>query len=92
RKWRTRKGYTPGKILTLNGDLARRLTTDYGDTWALIGSNEPYAAIHQWGGLPGMPPGLAAIGARPYMGFDEVAEQEIMDEIRKRFKKATETP
>ncbi len=47
----------PGKILTLNGDLARRLTTDYGDTWALIGSNEPYAAIHQWGGLPGMPPG-----------------------------------
>ncbi|ENA4258402.1 phage virion morphogenesis protein, partial [Escherichia coli] len=43
RKWRTRKGYTPGKILTLNGDLARRLTTDYGDTWALIGSNEPYA-------------------------------------------------
>ncbi|EOD1894034.1 phage virion morphogenesis protein, partial [Escherichia coli] len=56
RKWRTRKGYMPGKILTLNGDLARRLTTDYGDTWALIGSNEPYAAIHQWGGLPGMPP------------------------------------
>ncbi|EER3514272.1 TPA: phage virion morphogenesis protein, partial [Escherichia coli] len=33
-----------------------------------------------------------AIGARPYMGFDQVAEQEIMDEIRKRFKKATETP
>lgn len=54
RKWRTRKGYMPGKILTLNGDLARRLTTDYGDTWALIGSNEPYAAIHQWGGLPGI--------------------------------------
>lgn len=51
RKWRTRKGYMPGKILTLNGDLARRLTTDYGDTRALIGSNEPYAAIHQWGGL-----------------------------------------
>lgn len=24
----------PGKILTLNGDLARRLTTDYGDTGA----------------------------------------------------------
>ncbi|EAB6803111.1 phage virion morphogenesis protein [Escherichia coli] len=92
RKWRTRKGYMPGKILTLNGDLARRLTTDYGDTWALIGSNEPYAAIHQWGGLPGMPPGPAAIGARPYMGFDQVAEQEIIDEIRKRFKKATETP
>ncbi|EES1653778.1 phage virion morphogenesis protein, partial [Escherichia coli] len=40
----------------------------------------------------GMPPGPAAIGARPYMGFDQVAEQEIMDEIRKRFKKATETP
>ncbi len=34
-----------------------------------------------------MPPGPAAIGARPYMGFDQVAEQEIMDEIRKRFKR-----
>lgn len=88
RAWRIKHGYVPGTILTLRGDLARRLTTDYGDTWAMIGSNEPYAAIHQWGGLAGMAPGPAAIGARPYMGFDQVAEREILNLIKKRFEKA----
>ena len=75
----------PGKILTLNGEFwPKRLTTDYGDTWALIGSNEPYAAIHQWGGLPGkVCPWTGGHWCSPYMGFDQVAEQEIMDEIRK---------
>lgn len=88
RDWRTKHGYVPGKILTLRGDLARSVTPYYGDTWAMIGSNKPYAAIHQWGGLPGMPPGPAAIQARPYMGFDKVAEKEILNLIKKRFEKA----
>ncbi|WP_048797106.1 MULTISPECIES: phage virion morphogenesis protein [Serratia] len=86
--WREKHGYSPIKILTLNGNLARAMTTDYGPTWALIGSNEPYAAIHQWGGTPGMRPGPAAIPARPYMGLDKVAEREILDYIKKRYEKA----
>ncbi|HAT1683957.1 TPA: phage virion morphogenesis protein [Klebsiella oxytoca] len=90
REWRTKHGYVPGKILTLNGDLARSVTPYYGDTWAMIGSNKPYAAIHQWGGLPDMPPGPAAIPARPYMGFDKVAEKEILDILKKRLEKATD--
>ncbi|EBW2889667.1 phage virion morphogenesis protein [Salmonella enterica subsp. enterica] len=88
RDWRTKHGYVPGKILTLHGKLAGEMTTDYGDTYAMIGSNEPYAAIHQWGGLPSMPPGPAGIPARPYMGFDKVAEKEILSLIKKRFEKA----
>ncbi|EEA3739694.1 phage virion morphogenesis protein [Salmonella enterica] len=86
--WREEHGFTPIKILTLRGKLASELTTDYGDTYALIGSNEPYAAIHQWGGTPDMRPGPAAIPARPYMGFDTVAEKEILNLIKKRFEKA----
>lgn len=37
------------------------MTTDYGPTWALIGSPKIYAAIHMWGGKAGMAPGPAAI-------------------------------
>lgn len=90
RAWRTKHGYVPGKILTLRGKLAGEMTTDYGDTYAMIGSNEPYAAIHQWGGTPDMRPGPAAIPARPYMGFDKVAEKEILSLIKKRFEKAVD--
>lgn len=92
RAWRTEHGYVPGKILTLKGDLARSMTTRYADSWAMIGSNREYAAIHQWGGLPGMRPGPAAIPARPYMGFDRVAEQEILALIKKRFQRAVVAP
>ncbi|WP_436887428.1 phage virion morphogenesis protein [Escherichia coli] len=50
--WRQDHGFVPGSILTLHGDLARSITTDYGQDYALIGSPKIYAAIHQWGGTP----------------------------------------
>lgn len=87
--WRDERGYTPGKILTLNGDLARSITTDYGPDYALIGSPKVYAAIHQWGGTAGMPPGPAAIPARPYMGLDKPGEADIFNAIKKRAESAT---
>lgn len=83
REWREEHGYTPGKILTLSGQLASSLTTEYGDDYALIGSNKVYAAIHQWGGLPDMPPGPAGIPARPYMGLDDIGERQIFSAIEK---------
>ncbi|HCL4697378.1 TPA: phage virion morphogenesis protein [Salmonella enterica] len=62
--WREDHGYIPGQILTLHGDLARSITTDYGPDYALIGSPKIYAAIHQWGGTPGTrKEGLAALSA-----------------------------
>ncbi|PFF95385.1 phage virion morphogenesis protein [Escherichia albertii] len=82
--WRQEHGFVPGSILTLHGDLARSITTDYGPDYALIGSPKIYAAIHQWGGKPDMPPGPAGVPARPYMGLDKSGEQEIYDAIRKR--------
>lgn len=86
--WREKHGYTPGKILTLGADLARSMTTDYGPTWALIGSPKIYAAIHMWGGKAGMAPGPAAIPARPYMGLDDAGEQDIYEHIKNRAKDA----
>jgi len=39
-----------GAILQDSGQLAASITTDYGASHALIGSNKEYAAIHQFGG------------------------------------------
>ncbi|EAS1999542.1 phage virion morphogenesis protein [Salmonella enterica] len=86
--WREEHGRTPGKILTLDGDLARSITTDYGPDYALLGSPKIYAAIHQWGGTTGMAPGPAAVPARPYMGLDKTGEREIYDAIEKRTERA----
>lgn len=82
--WREDHGFVPGSILTLYGDLARSITTDYGQDYALIGSPKVYAAIHQWGGTAEMAPGPAGVPARPYMGLDSTGEQEILDAINKR--------
>lgn len=82
--WRQDHGFVLGSILTLHGDLARSITTDYGQDYALIGSPKIYAAIHQWGGTPDMAPRPAGVPARPYMGLDKTGEQEIFDAIRKR--------
>ncbi len=87
--WREKHGRTPGKILTLDGDLARSITTDYGPDYALLGSPKISAALHQWGGTAGMSPGPAAVPARSYMGLDKTGEQEIFDAIKKRAESAT---
>lgn len=78
-RWRQQHGYSPIKILTRDGDMARSVTSDWGDTWARVGSNAPQAAIHQWGGKAGMRPGPAAIPARPFMGLDKTGEKDILD-------------
>ncbi|EAB1947888.1 phage virion morphogenesis protein [Salmonella enterica] len=78
--WREKHNYIPGSILTLNGDLARSITTDYGPDWALIGSPMIYAAIHQWGGKAR----YTVLEARPYMGLDKVGRKEIYAAIKKR--------
>ncbi len=83
KEWREEHGYTPGKIETLSGQLASSLTTEYGDSWAVIGTNKIYGPIQQWGGLPGMPLGPAAVPARPYMGIDDVGESMVYTQIEK---------
>lgn len=42
-----------------------------------IGSNRIYAALQQFGGNDDMPPGPAAVPARPYLGFSNEDEEEL---------------
>lgn len=67
------------KILTERGGPGLRGSIHYraDDDRLQQGTNKVYAAIHQFGGSSGMPPGPAAIPARPYLGIGRDDEDEI---------------
>lgn len=69
-KLRTQKGYWPGKILQMRGELAASITTAYDETSAIVGSNKEYARIHQLGGDAGRNK-KTKIEARPYLRLEE---------------------
>lgn len=56
----------------LKNSLAYLVSADHVE----VGSDQPYAAIHQLGGTSDMAPGPAAVPARPYIGpsRDELAD------------------
>ncbi|WP_119167109.1 phage virion morphogenesis protein [Algihabitans albus] len=62
-----------------SGRLRDSQTYDLGADFVEVGTNVVYAAIHQFGGLPGMAPGPAAIPARPYLGLGPDDEAEIVE-------------
>lgn len=47
---RTKRGHWPGKILQVSNTLIRSIQHDSGVNYARVGTNEPYARIHQLGG------------------------------------------
>jgi phage virion morphogenesis protein len=66
-KERTRQGSWPGRILQISpAGLAPSIQTAAGPDFARIGSNKPYAAIHQFGGQAGRNHKVR-IPARPYL-------------------------
>ena len=62
-----------------SGRLRDSQTYEAGPDFVEQGTNVVYAAIHQFGGLPGMAPGPAAIPARPYLGLGPEDEPEILE-------------
>jgi phage virion morphogenesis protein len=81
---RRKEKHWPGQILQVEGKLAASVSTYYDDDSAVIGSNLPYAAIHQLGGDAGK--GLKVkIPARPYLKLTEDDQKEILDETLKYF-------
>lgn len=80
KKYRKKIKKYPGQILQLNGNLASSITTYYDDNSAVIGSNLPYAAIHQLGGKAGKNKKVE-IPARPYINLSESDQNEILDTI-----------
>lgn len=75
-KLRTKKGYWPGKILQVRGELASSITSKYDDNSAVVGTNKAYAAIHQLGGDAGRNKKVK-ISARPYLKLDAKSLAEI---------------
>lgn len=69
-------------ILEWSGDLQNRLVSEATDSQAMAGSNLVYAGTHQFGN-----PNLN-IPARPFLGIDDVAEEEILDAIRDHYSRA----
>lgn len=66
-------------ILRRQGYLYASLTYAARQTEVEVGTNRIYGAIHQLGGEPDMPPGPAAVPARPFLGMSDQDEREIGD-------------
>lgn len=74
---------TGGKTLTKDGLLGNSMTVQLSadGTEVQVGTNTPYANIHQFGGRAGR--NLASlIPARPFLGIDDEQEDVIRDAIR----------
>jgi len=81
-KQRTREGTWPGKILQRSGDLAKSITRHYDGESAAIGSNQPYAAIHNFGGKAGRGRKVD-IPAREYLRLEPEDEDAIVRSFAK---------
>ena len=73
---RGERGHWPGQKLQVDGTLARSITTEFGRDYAQIGSNVPYARIHQLGGKAGRGRKVTIL-ERPYLGVSAEARAEI---------------
>lgn len=72
---RQKKGYWPGRILQMRGELAASISQAYSNDEAVVGTNKVYAGIHQFGGKAGRGH-RANIPARPFL---KLTEQDLND-------------
>ena len=79
KKQRKKEGKWPGMILQKSqGGLVDSISSDYGDDYAIVGTNKKYAAIHQFGGDAGRKKKVK-IPARPYLTLGDDAVEEVRD-------------
>lgn len=77
---RVLKAQGSAKILVDKADLRNSITTEPSAREVQVGSNLPYAAIHQSGGQAGR--NLATyIEPRPYLGISEEDEQDLFERV-----------
>lgn len=79
-KQRTKKGYWPGRILQMRGELAASITSKYDNNSAIVGTNKIYAAIHQFGGNAGRNKKVQ-IPARPYLNLEDMDLKQVEKQI-----------
>jgi phage virion morphogenesis protein len=81
-KRRQEKGYWPGKILQMRGELAVSISKKFDNKSAIVGTNKAYAAIHQFGGKAGRKHKVT-IPPRPFLQLDNNDLNTIKDTIKR---------
>jgi len=84
-KWLGLK-YRQGTPLVDTENLMGSITSDYTNDTAIVGTNEPYAAIHQFGGKAGRGR-KTTIPARPFLKLTPEDESDIMEDIQAYFQR-----
>ncbi|WP_409037911.1 phage virion morphogenesis protein [Mannheimia haemolytica] len=70
-----------GTPLVDTENLMGSITADYNNDSAIVGTNEPYAAIHQFGGMAGRGRKVK-IEARPFLQLTSQDKQDILDDVQ----------
>ena len=84
-KWRGLK-YRQGTPLVDTENLMASITSEYNNNEAIVGTNEPYAAIHQFGGKAGRGRKVA-IPARPFLILTPQDKADILEDIQDYFQR-----
>lgn len=82
-KWLGLK-YRQGTPLVDTENLMGSITSDYSNDMATVGTNEPYAAIHQFGGKAGRGRKVE-IPARPFLILTPQDEADILEDVQDYF-------
>lgn len=83
-KWLGLK-YRQGTPLVDTENLMNSITSYYDNNVAEVGTNEPYAAIHQFGGKAGRGRKVD-IPARPFLVLTPQDEEDILDDVQAYFR------
>ena len=83
-KWLGLK-YRQGTPLVDTENLMNSITSYYDNDSAEVGTNEPYAAIHQFGGKAGRGRKVD-IPARPYLVLTPQDEEDILEDVQAYFR------
>lgn len=84
-KWLGLK-YRQGSPLIDTENLMNSITSEYTNDEAIVGTNEPYAAIHQFGGKAGRGRRVD-IPARPFLQLTPQDEADILDDVQDYFQR-----
>ena len=76
--------YREGKPLVDTGDLMSSIESSYDNDNAIVGTNEAYAAIHQFGGEAGRSKKVD-IPARPFLTLTPEDEEDILQDVQDYF-------
>lgn len=83
-KWLGLK-YRQGTPLVDTENMMNSITSYYDNNIAMVGTNEPYAAIHQFGGKAGRGRKVD-IPARPFLVLTPQDEDDILEDVQAYFR------